>query len=237
MVPSPMTRSPGPSRSPSGSAQSAVVASPSVTNGQDPRVVLSLKVKFPQAGTGRFSFAKTSGRVLGRAGPIRRFSVAIESNIKVADLASFVQKIDETLGDSRSWINSGQFRLQQVPPGESHEFTIYLATPQTTNGLCAPLRSFGYTSCRQGTKVVLNLARWLQSVPYYTHAGMVLDIYRSYMINHEVGHALGHDHELCLGSGKLAPVMEQQTFGLHGCLPNAWPFVHGKRYDGPPGRY
>ena len=71
--------------------------------------------------------------------------------------------------------------------------------------MCAPLRVHGYTSCRQGPHVVLNLARFLTSVSGYRKADVPLDTYRTYMINHEVGHALGHGHELCPGPGKPAP--------------------------------
>jgi hypothetical protein len=203
----------------------------------DPLKVYALKTPYPASGPDTFRYATGTGAVLGHAGPVRRFSVAIESNVDVVSMADVTAKIDATLGDPRSWIAGGQYRLQRVPHTTAHEFTIYLSTPKTTDRLCAPLHSNGYTSCRQGSKVVLNLARWMTSVPYYTQAKVVLDTYRTYMVNHEVGHALGHEHELCPGSGDLAPVMEQQTFGLHGCKPNPWPYVHGRRYDGPPGRY
>ena len=75
---------------------------------------------------------------------------------------------------------------------------------------------FGY-----GERAVINLARWATAVPDYQ--GDVAT-YRQYVVNHEVGHALGQGHEPCPGAGQPAPVMQQQTLGLEGCTKNAWPY-------------
>jgi hypothetical protein len=219
-------------------APASPVASPSDVVSQAATRIYAMTTAFPKTGPGKYTYAVTTGPVLGTAGPIRKFRVAVESNLgSVAPMTEVLAKINSTLGDERSWVGGGQYRLQQVPSTSSYQFTIYLVTSRTSSALCAPLHTRGYTSCRQGGRVVLNLDRWMSSVPDYVKAKVPLDTYRTYMINHEVGHALGHGHELCPALGKPAPVMEQQTLGLHGCKPNPWVYVNGKRYDGPSGWY
>ena len=185
----------------------------------------------PVTGSG-FAFAGSAGPVLGTAGTLRRFAVAVEKGRGVT-AADFANAIDRTLGDPRSWIAGGQFRLQRVPAGPTAEFTVYLASASTSQQMCAAggLDTAGYTSCRVAGRVIINLNRWQYAVPEY---GAPLATYQAYAINHEVGHQLGHGHEACPGAGRPAPVMQQQTYGLQGCLPNAWPYVDGQRYTGSP---
>jgi hypothetical protein len=148
-------------------------------------------------------------------------------------VAEFAAAVDGVLGDARSWIAGRALRLQRVPWGAPAEFTIYLATPATSERMCAAggLQTERFTSCRLPGRVIINLARWLTAIPDYEAP---LAVYRAYAINHEVGHQLGYGHESCPGRGRVAPVMQQQTYGLKGCTAYGWPFKDGRRYSGPP---
>jgi hypothetical protein len=191
-----------------------------------------VQVTVVDRGAGTFTPVGSQGAILGTAGALHRFRVEIENGIN-EDPDSFARAIDQTLGDPRSWIAGGQFRLQRVPGAAAAEFTIYLASPTTSEAMCARggLHTDKFTSCRLPGQVIINDARWLTAIADY---GAPLEVYRAYALNHEVGHELGHGHEACLGAGQLAPVMQQQTYGLKGCVANPWPFVNGQRYAGPP---
>ena len=190
-------------------------------------------LSYPETGSGRWVFAPGDDQVAGTGGRLMRYRIAVETDITGIDPVEFAGEIRTTLADSRGWTAGGDVRLQHVGPDSDADFTIYLATPTSRDMLCGG-RPDGYTSCRNGSNVVLNVARWSHAVPAYTAS---LAVYRQYMVTHETGHRLGHGHELCPGPGKAAPVMEQQTLGLHGCKPNPWPFPGGTAYSGPSGEY
>src|SRR5262249_47041973 len=151
--------------------------------------------------------------------------VAVENGIGI-DVAGFAAEADAILDDPRSWTGGGDVRFQRVSSGHAGGFTVYLASPAPSGAIFAQggLDPDEFTNCRLSPgKVVINSARWLTAVPGY---GAPLSVYRGYAINHEVGHQLGYQHELCPGPGRPAPVMQQQTLGLHGCVANAWPYVN-----------
>jgi hypothetical protein len=217
----------------------SVVTSPSESPSPSPSApLLRMPGPVPSAGSGRFEYAG-AGQVFGTAGTVRRYRVAVENGANVP-VDEFAAAVDRALGDPRSWIASGQLRLQRVADGSGHDFTIYLATAQTAGRMCAEggidIRIDGkpYTSCRTWGKVIINLDRWHLSVDHLVEQGVPLDTYRDYVINHEVGHELGYQHENCPGKGKPAPTMMQQTLYLDGCVANPWPYLDGKRYAGPP---
>lgn len=178
---------------------------------------------YVEQGTGRVSVVDGSSPVHG-SGPLRRFVVEVEEGIGV-DGASFAAAVESTLSDPRSWGGGGRLSLQRVGAAEAatsqYEFKVTLVSPGSMEIYCPGVGTGGYTSCRYGERAVVNLARWATAVPHYDGD---IETYRDYVVNHEVGHALGNGHVGCPGPGQLAPVMSQQTLGLAGCVKNAWPY-------------
>lgn len=76
-----------------------------------------------------------------------------------------------------------------------------------------------------GADVIINKTRWDGAVQHWFDAGATLAQYRTMVINHEVGHALGHiDNETpCGGNKQAAPLMQEQSMFLKECSPNTWP--------------
>jgi len=176
-------------------------------------------------------FARAAGSTARQgSGTARTYRVEVETGTGQSAPA-FAAQVDSTLANPASWIGQGKWSLQRVD-GDNADFVIRLATPATVDRVCAGagLDTRGYVSCRAGKYVMINLDRWMRAVPDYD--GDVV-LYRKYVINHEVGHQLGYGHQACPGPGELAPVMQQQTFGLDGCRANGWPLVAGVLVTGP----
>ena len=174
---------------------------------------------YVEQGAGTLSVVEGSSEVYG-TGPLQRFVVEVEDGIGV-DGAAFADAVTRTLGDPRSWGNGGRMSFQRVGSGAAYDFKVSLVSPGSMETYCPGVGTGGYTSCRYGERAVINLARWATAVPHYDGD---IATYRLYVVNHEVGHALGNGHQDCPGPGQLAPVMQQQTLGLEGCAKNAWPF-------------
>ncbi|MFC5906652.1 DUF3152 domain-containing protein [Streptacidiphilus monticola] len=176
---------------------------------------------FPQHGPGTFASAHGGTARFG-TGRLLRYDVKVEQGLaQTAD--GFAAQVDAILDDThRGWAAGGLWSFQRVSSGPV-DFTVYLVTPDTTDRMCAKygLDTGGWVNCSAGKQVVMNVKRWLLLTQYYTGQA---DEYHALAINHEVGHRLGHGHVTCPGAGRPAPVMMQQIKGMHGCVPNGWPY-------------
>src|SRR5581483_7562695 len=165
------------------------------------------------------------GSAVVGTGPLRRFAVDVERGVGV-DRASFADAVQRILLDPRGWTGAGgRLALQRVDSGDV-DIRVTLARPRTVDRLCYPLHTAGFADCFNKGRAVINVDRWTQGSVSYT--GDLRD-YRSYLIDHEVGHGLGHGHKQCPGPGRRSFVMMQQTGTTFGCRRQPWPRASEQR--------
>lgn len=206
-----------------GTATSSTSAGPSPSSSPSPsRVARTLP---DYTSTGAYSRMPGKSSVRGSGGQVITYRVEVEQGSGVTS-REFAGAIDATLRHPRGWTAGGEWRFQRVAD-EQPTLTIRLATPSTVDDGCAAggADTDGYTSCRVGQQIYINLDRWYVGVPHIRD----LSLYRRYLINHEVGHGLGRGHEQCPAEGWRAPVMLQQTLALDGCTANPWPVAEDGR--------
>ncbi|MEV2276347.1 DUF3152 domain-containing protein [Nocardiopsis sp. NPDC049922] len=208
--PASATATVGPAAEPEADEEAAAEAE------EDVPVLLRAVEEEVDTADGRVRTMDGEGEVMGE-GPLLTFAVEVEKGLPGA-AEDFAAAVEEILGDPRSWGNDGERSLQRVD-GDDADIRVLLAAPDTVDRLCAPLRTNGFVSCASGNRAVINQNRWVSGVEHFDGD---LETYRIYLINHEVGHTLGHGHVFCPGGGEPAPVMQQQTLGLQGCEPNGW---------------
>jgi hypothetical protein len=170
----------------------------------------------PPTGSGRL--VTVAGEVAAPGpGRVTTVRVRVEEGVDVVP-QEFAAHVLATLNDPRSWGHGGVRTFART--SRPADVEVVLASPATSERLCRPLRTFGRLSCGNGHRAVLTAYRWAKGTDEFPD----LALYRQYVVNHEVGHVLGHGHERCGGAGRLAPVMQQQTKRVAPCRPNAWPY-------------
>lgn len=200
---------------PSSTSQTASTpASPAVTLVPSPNGFLVVKTPInPTFGT-------------KKKAPVTTYTVEVHPSLR-SRAAALQSATAKALGDPvRGWTAHGEFRLRQVNDPAKARVRIVLAPADLVNQYCTRigLPTAGLYSCWDGSRTMLNGMRWKTGAPWFPS----LDAYRTYLINHEFGHALGKQHQGCPRPGALSPLMVQQSKSTYGCRANSWPYPKSK---------
>ncbi|WP_278802457.1 DUF3152 domain-containing protein [Bifidobacterium pullorum] len=156
------------------------------------------------------------------------YTYCVASRGEVGDLTEFANTVFSTLNDPRGWPRAGV--IFQENEGADPNTDPNACSMTLTLAAADQMTSFSTEcsdeySCRVGNDVVINVDRWNNATEGWLNAGGTVSRYRTMVINHEVGHRLGHlDNELtCSAVNQPAPLMQQQSMDLLGCTPNEWP--------------
>lgn len=206
-------------------------AAPAKPASYEQKMALQYPIDPKLKGSGEFEAVPGFAAAPGK-GRKYRYRVDVEKGLGL-DGGLFAEAVQKTLNDDRSWAHDGAKTFERISSGKP-DFVITLASPGTTATWCAKSEldtAEENVSCDSAKteRVMINAFRWAQGSE--TFGPQAMYAYRQMLINHEVGHRLGHGHVSCRTPGALAPVMQQQTKSLDidgiKCRPNPWVYPTG----------
>lgn len=137
----------------------------------------------------------------------------VAKTYNIQDYVEIAYDLGMYLNDPNGWVKHGYIF---EPVNSREDVHIRLSSPNTIGKICG---FEGNLSCAElgGKRMYLNAHRWFYGA---SPSKLSLKKYRQYMVSHEIGHILGHDHKKCPCKGCKAPIMMQQTKGIGECKPN-----------------
>lgn len=116
----------------------------------------------------QFTTAAGDSPRFGTGEHLYRYKVRAENGIAESP-GQFATEVDAVLGNVQyGWAAGGTASFQRMP-ADPVDFTVYLATPETTDRICGQygLDTGGTVNCGVGHQVVINLKRWTELSEFY----------------------------------------------------------------------
>ena len=174
---------------------------------------------------------------------IINYYLQVETNLGLlSTILEFNSEVSRILNDNNGWKKYG-YQFNQTLDINKAELKIYLNSSKLTTQLCGTnLKNLSCTRFikKQPIDIIINYNNWIGN----SKSKLNIQDYHTYVINHEVGHFLGLNHNTCpikeckKRNMKICPasIMQQMSKGpkhISPCIESIYPLNPDWRIDNP----